>query len=117
MEQYAGLIWVVLLGPPETNRRKPFCFYGRLPVAQLICCELYFVSLGASSHIFFVGASLILPTTVGAPFFKHLTYLLEFNFLCCRCAVSIHSSKLRVSSASALMDSICAAGSFVTFYS
>ena len=35
------LIWVVLLGPPETNRRKPFCFYGRLPVAQLICCELY----------------------------------------------------------------------------
>ena len=62
MEQYAGLIWVVLLGPPETNRRKPFCFYGRLPVAQLICCELYLVSFDAETHIFFVGASLEHPT-------------------------------------------------------
>ena len=58
MAQYAGLVWVILLGPPETNRRKPFCFNGRLPVAQLICFEALLVSLGASTQIFFVGASL-----------------------------------------------------------
>ena len=61
IEQYAGIdmggsSW----SASETNRRKPFCFYGWLPVAQLICCELYFVSLDAVTHILFVGAFLYL---------------------------------------------------------
>ena len=46
MDQYAGTVMGGSSGSAsETNRRKPFCFYGRLPVAQLICLELYFVSL------------------------------------------------------------------------
>ena len=53
MAQYAGLIWVILLGPPETNRRKPFCFNGRLPVAQLICFEALLCKLRClNAHIF-----------------------------------------------------------------
>ena len=47
MEQYAGKDMGGSSGSAsETNRRKPFRFYGWLPVAQLICWELYFVSSG-----------------------------------------------------------------------
>ena len=61
MEQYAGMDMGGSSGSAsETNRRKPFRFYGWLPVAQLICWELYFVSLDAETHIFFVGAFLYL---------------------------------------------------------
>ena len=93
------LIWVVLPGPPlSLIARNSFRLHGWLPRAQLICCELYLVSLDASRHIFFVGASLILPTTVGA----HLSFLLEFISFAVDVLSAFHSSKL---SAYALMGS------------
>ena len=40
-------IWVVLLGPPlRLIAGSSFRFYGWLPIAQLICWELYLVSSG-----------------------------------------------------------------------
>ena len=68
MEQYAGMDMGVSFGSAsETNRWKPFastagCVLRSSFVVSFTC------KLDAATHIFFVGASLILPTTVGAPF-------------------------------------------------
>ena len=122
-------IWVVLLGPPlSLIAGSSFRFYGWLPIAQLICWELYLVSSGclrSATRVLFME---ILSSVASADSHKLLEAFLESALNPISIAVDVqsafHSSKLRElrpnteSSASALMDLFfVAAGSSVSFYS